>query len=99
MIDLLKKGLLFGVGLFEEGKDKVEALVDDLVSAGEVAREEKERMVEKVTQKIREQEQVISDKINSEIKNAIEKLGIPTKADFDRLAQEVEALKKKLEQK
>lgn len=98
MIDLLKKGLFFGMGLFEEGKEKVEALVDDLVNAGEVAREEKDRMVEKVTQKIKEQEQIISDKINSEIKRTIEKLGLPTKAEFDKLAQEVEALKKKLEQ-
>lgn len=98
MIDLLKKGLFFGMGLFEEGKEKVEALVDDLVNAGEVAKEEKDRIVEKYVQKIKEQEQVISDKINTEIKKAIEKLGIPSKADFDRLAQEVEALKKKLEQ-
>ena len=99
MIDLLKKGLFFGMGLFEEGREKVEALVDDLIKTGEVAKEEKDKMVEKFTLKIKEQEQIISDKINSEIKKTIEKLGIPTKAEFDRLAQEVEALKRKLEQK
>jgi len=99
MIDFLKKGLFLGMGLFEEGREKVEALVDDLINAGEVAKEEKDRIVEKYVQKIKEQERVISDKINSEIKQAIEKLGLPTKEDFDRLAQEVEALKKKLEQK
>ncbi len=99
MIDLLKKGLFFGMGLFEEGREKVEALVDDLIKTGEVAKEEKDKMVEKFSQKIKEQEQIISDKINNEIKKTIEKLGIPTKAEFDRLAQEVEALKRKLEKK
>ena len=44
MIDLFKKGLFLGVGLFEEGREKVEALVDDLINAGEVAKGEKPKI-------------------------------------------------------
>jgi polyhydroxyalkanoate synthesis regulator phasin len=99
MIDLFKKGLFLGVGLFEEGREKVEALVDDLINAGEVAKGERAKTIDKYVQKIKEQEKVVSEKINNEIKKAIEKLGIPKKEDFDKLAQEVEALKKKLAQK
>ncbi len=99
MIDLFKKGLFFGMGLFEEGREKVEALVDDLIKAGEVAKEERTKTIEKYVQKIKEQEKIISEKINTEIKKAIEKFGIPTKDDFDKLIKEVEALKKKVEQK
>ena len=99
MIDLFKKGLFLGVGLFEEGREKVEALVDDLINAGEVAKGERAKTIDKYVQKIKEQEKVVSEKINNEIKKAIEKLGIPKKEDFDKLSQEVEALKKKLAQK
>jgi polyhydroxyalkanoate synthesis regulator phasin len=99
MIDLFKKGLFLGVALFEEGREKVEALVDDLINAGEVAKGERAKTIDKYVQKIKEQEKVVSEKINNEIKKAIEKLGIPRKEDFDKLAQEVEALKKKLAQK
>lgn len=98
MIDLFKKGLFFGVGLFEEGRERVEAVVDDLIKAGELANEKRAETIDKFVQKIKEQEKMISEKINTEIKKAIDRLGIPTKADFDKLAQEVEALKKKLEQ-
>jgi len=98
MIDLFKKGLFLGIGLFEEGREKVEALVDDLIKAGEVANEKRAETIDKYVQKIKEQEKVVSEKINNEIKKAIDKLGIPTKEDFEKLAQQVEALKKKLEQ-
>ena len=60
MIDLLKKGVFLGLGLFEEGREKVEALVDDLINAGEVAKEERAKTVEKYVQKIKEQEKIIS---------------------------------------
>lgn len=99
MIDLLKKGLFLGLGLFEEGREKVEALVDDLINAGEVAKEERAKTIDKYVQKLREQEKIISEKINNEIKKAIEKFGIPTKKDFEKLVQEIEALKKKLVEK
>ncbi len=99
MIDLFKKGIFLGVGLFEEGREKVEALVDDLIKAGEVAKEERAKTIDKYVQKLKEQEKIISEKINTEIKKAIEKFGIPTKDDFEKLVKEVEALKKKVEQK
>jgi polyhydroxyalkanoate synthesis regulator phasin len=99
MIDLFKKGLFLGVGLFEEGREKVEALVDDLINAGEVAKEERTKTIDKYVQKIKEQEKIVSEKINNEIKKTMDKLGIPKKEDFDKLAQEVETLKKKLAQK
>ena len=52
MIDLLKKGLFMGVGLFEETKEKVELAVDELIKAGKVAKEERSKTIEKVTKKI-----------------------------------------------
>ncbi|HEX9971648.1 MAG TPA: hypothetical protein VGD14_06220 [bacterium] len=99
MLDFLKKGMFLGVGLFEEGREKIEALVDDLINAGELANEKRSEVIDKYVQKIKDQEKIISEKINVEIKKAIEKLGIPTKEDFDRLAKELEAIKQKLDEK
>ncbi len=99
MIDLLKKGLFLGLGLFEEGREKIEELVDDLISAGAVANEERAAFVDKYMAKLKEQEQHIVAKINAEVQKAIERLGLPTKADFERLSRQVEELKQKLEQK
>ncbi|MDZ7333029.1 MAG: phasin family protein [candidate division KSB1 bacterium] len=99
MMDLLKKGFFLGLGLFEEGKEKIEEFVDDLISAGAVANEERAAFVDKYLARLKEQEQNIIEKINAEVQKAVAKLGLPTKADFDRLSQQVEELKKKLEQK
>ena len=97
MIDLLKKGMFLSLGLFEEGREKIEALVDDLIKAGELAKEKRAETIDKYMKKLKEQEKAISEKINTEIKKAIEKLGVPTKEDFEKLTQEIEMLKKKLD--
>jgi polyhydroxyalkanoate synthesis regulator phasin len=99
MLELLKKGMYWGVGLFEESREKVEELVDDLVKRGEVTLEEKSKVVEKYVQKLKEQEQVLSTRINNEIKKAIEKLGVPTREEYNKLVQEIEDLKKRLDEK
>lgn len=99
MLDFLKKGMYWGVGLFEESREKVEELVDDLVKRGEVTLEEKSKVVEKYVQKLKEQEQALSSRINVEIKKAIEKLGIPTREEYNKLVQEIEELKKRLDEK
>lgn len=98
MFDLFRKGMFFGLGLFEEGREKIEALVDDLIKAGELAKEKRAETIEKYVQKAKEQEKAISEKINTEIKKAIERFGIPTKEDFEKLTQEVEDLKRKVEE-
>lgn len=99
MLEFLKKGMFLGVGLFEEGREKIEELVDDLIKTGELAKEKRTEVIDKYVQKIKDQEKIISEKINAEIKKAIEKLGIPTKEDFDKLAKELEAIKQKLHEK
>jgi len=99
MMDLLKKGFFLGLGLFEEGREKIETLVDELIKAGEVAKEKRSETIDKYMQKVKEQEAMISEKINNEIKKAIEKLGIPTREDFDKLVAEIELLKKKIDTK
>ena len=99
MIDLLRKGMFLGLGLFEEGREKIETLVDDLIKTGELAKEKRAETIDKYVKKIKDQEKAISGKINSEIKKAIEKLGVPTKKDFERLSRQVEELKKKLDNK
>ena len=99
MLDLIKKGVFLGIGLFEETKEKAEMVVDDLIKTGKLAKEERTKAIEKFTQKIKEQEKAISDKINTEIKKTIDKLGIPSKEDFDKLVQEIEELKTKIDKK
>jgi polyhydroxyalkanoate synthesis regulator phasin len=96
MIDLFKKGIFLGIGLFEEGREKVEAVVDELIKKGELAKEERTKAIENFIHKIQQQEKAISEKINIEIKKAIDKLGIPSKSEFDKLVKEVETLKKKV---
>jgi polyhydroxyalkanoate synthesis regulator phasin len=41
MLDFIKKGMFLGVGLFEEGREKIEELVDDLIKTGELAKEKR----------------------------------------------------------
>lgn len=97
MKETIKKGLFFGVGLFEETREKAAELVDEMIKKGELVKEERSKTIDKYVEKIKEQEKVIVGKINEEIKHTIDRLGIPTKEEFEKLSKEVETLKKKVQ--
>jgi polyhydroxyalkanoate synthesis regulator phasin len=94
MLDVIKKAYFLGMGIFSETKEKVESVVDDLIKKGEVAAEDRTNVIQDFLDKAKEQEQVIANKITQEVQAAIDKLGLATKKDLDKLEKKIDALKK-----
>jgi len=95
MFDLFKKTVLMGLGAMTITKEKAEDIVDELIKKGELAKDNRSKAVHDLLEKAEEQEKAILDKISDEVNKSIEKLGIPTKKDFERLEKEIDELKKK----
>lgn len=94
MIDLLKKGILMGLGAITITKEKAEQLVDELIKKGELAKDERSKAIQELLKKAEEQEKLLSGKVNAEIRKTMEKLGIPTRKDIERLEKKIDRLQK-----
>jgi poly(hydroxyalkanoate) granule-associated protein len=97
MIELIRRGILLGLGAISLTHEKAKAFVDELVKRGEVTKDQGGELVQEILDRAKEQEKTITEKINTEIKKAIDSLGVASKKDISRLEKRIEELSKKIE--
>lgn len=95
MFNLFKKGVLMGLGAITMTKEKVEEVVDELIKKGELAKDERSKVIQDLLKKAEEHEKVLVAKVSDEVNKAIVKLGVPTKKDLEILEKKIDDLKKK----
>ena len=78
-------------------QEKARAFVDELVQRGDVTKDEGRKLFDEILDKAKEQEKTITEKINAEIRKAIDLLGVASKEDVSRLEKRIEELSKKIE--
>lgn len=105
-VDIFKKSLLFGLGVFDLTKEKAEKLVDEMVKRGEMNQSDKAKAVkeilkghdermEKLKKKIDESVEKVTAKVRGKEKEEMAKL----QKKIDELAKVIEKLEKKLAEK
>jgi polyhydroxyalkanoate synthesis repressor PhaR len=105
-VDVFRKSVLFGLGVFDLTKEKAEKIVDEMVKRGEMNQSEKAKAVkemlkghdermEKLKKKIDESVEKVSAKVRGREKEDMAKL----QKKIDDLTKIVEKLEKKLSEK
>jgi len=95
MLDIIKKSIYLGLGAATVTKEKIETLVDELIEKGQLSREEKPKAVQDILDKIEKEEKEIQKKIDNTVTETMNKIGIVSKSDYDKLLKRVEELEKK----
>ncbi|MEW6326566.1 MAG: phasin family protein [Thermodesulfobacteriota bacterium] len=95
-MDIIKKAMLLGLGVISLTKEKAEELVDDLIKRGEVAREEKFKMVDKLLKEAEKQEKELVGKLTEAVQKVITNLGLPTKKDLEEISKRLEDIEKRI---
>lgn len=95
MKDLLRKAWLFGLGVLDATREKVEPLVAEMVKRGEVSQQEGPQAVEQILAKAQEAQKALVDKV----KKAVSDMKLPRAADLEALEKRVAALEKKIKAK
>jgi polyhydroxyalkanoate synthesis repressor PhaR len=102
-VDIFKKSVLFGLGVFDLTKEKAEKIVDEMVKRGEMNQSDKAKAVkeilkghdermEKLKKKIDESVEKVTAKVKGKEKEEIAKLH----KKIDELSKTIEKLEKKL---
>jgi polyhydroxyalkanoate synthesis regulator phasin len=89
--DMLKRYLDAGVAFTQMTRSKAEAIVKDLVKAGEVQREQTQSQVEELVERSRRNTEQLIDLVRREVRDQFKQMGV-TRGDFARLEARVASL-------
>ena len=96
MKELLHKAWLFGAGVFDFTKDKVEALVQEMVRRGEITQQESTETVKNLWTKAQEAQEAMVAKVREFTKNTVDEIKVAKAADVEALEARVAALEEEL---
>ncbi|MBX7203308.1 MAG: hypothetical protein K1X77_09570 [Bacteroidia bacterium] len=94
MEDKLKTLFYQGLGVIAITKDKVEKAIDDLVEKGKLTRDEGKKFYDEISEDTLKAGHELKEKTKDQLREWIEKSGIPSKEEFESLKARVEALEK-----
>jgi polyhydroxyalkanoate synthesis regulator phasin len=94
--ELLHKAWLFGAGVFDFTKDKVEALVQEMVRRGEITQQESTETVKNLWSKAQEAQEAMVAKVKEFTKGAVDEIKVAKASDLEALEARVAALEEAL---
>lgn len=92
MFDLFEKAVLTGLGFLSLSQKKAEEFLDELKEKYKVSEEEGKAFLEKMQGIAKESREKVTEMAEAEVKKAIDRLGLVSREEFDRLQKRVEEL-------
>jgi polyhydroxyalkanoate synthesis regulator phasin len=90
MFELLRKTYLAGLGLATLTKERIEEIVDELVKRGEIAEQDRRKVLDDLLSRAREEQRRLTQKITEVVGD----MRLPSKERWDDLVRRVENLEK-----
>jgi polyhydroxyalkanoate synthesis regulator phasin len=92
--DLLKKYLDAGLAFTQMTQQRAEAIVKDLVKAGEVQAEQAAQRRNDLIERSRENTEHLFASIRKEVRDQVKALGLATQSDIESLRKEIKTLQR-----
>jgi len=99
MKDLIKKGILTGVGLGLMTKEKVVDYAKKAAKEAKLTEEEGRKLVDELLDHSEKTRKELEKKINDQVKNTLDQVGVATKEDIKELKKMIDKLQKGIEGK
>lgn len=98
IMDSMRRVLLASIGLAVVTRDEIKEFIDKMVERGEIAEQEGKKLyaelMEKRKKKTIEAEEVASNRM----RDMLDRMDVPTKADIEVLSDKITALSKKVDE-
>lgn len=92
--DVLKRYLDAGAAFTQLTQKRAEAIVSELVSAGEVQASQTTQAVQELIERSRATTEALVKQVRSEVAEQVKSLGLATKSDITRLEKRIDAMAK-----
>ncbi|MDQ3757721.1 MAG: hypothetical protein M3394_07720 [Actinomycetota bacterium] len=90
--DMLKRYLDAGIAFTKMSRSRAEGIVNDLVKAGEIQRDQAQQRVDDLVDRSRRNTEALVDIVRRELREQLSSLGVATKADLARIESRIESL-------
>lgn len=97
ILESLRRVLLASVGVVALTIEEVGDLVDKLVERGEIAEQEGKKLIAEIKEKRKTKTDEAEEVASTRVREALDRMDIPTKADIDDLSKKINALSKKVD--
>ena len=94
MFDLMKKGMLAGIGLALKTWDEVEDMVQEIQKKGEMSEAEGRKFFDDVQEKYAEAQGKLEKRVEQTVRDFLKKTHIVTSDELKELKKEIRELKK-----
>jgi poly(hydroxyalkanoate) granule-associated protein len=98
ILESLRRVLLASVGVVALTIEEVGDLVDKLVERGEIAEQEGKKLIIEIKEKRKKKTDEAEEVASSRVREALDKMDIPTKSDIDDLSKKIATLSKKVDE-
>jgi polyhydroxyalkanoate synthesis regulator phasin len=92
--DLLKRYLDAGLAFTQMTQQRAEAIIKDLVKAGEVQAEQATARRNELMERSRQNTERLVETVRKEVRDQVRSLGLATQSDIESLRKELASLKK-----
>ncbi len=99
MINLLKKGILAGIGIGMMTKEKIEELAKKTAKEAKLNEEEGRKLADDLLKQSEEVKHQIEKKVDEQVRKNIDKFGFATKEDLKKVEKQLEKLQKEMGKK
>ncbi len=91
-----RKAWFFGLGLANFTRAKIETLVEDMITRGEISRQERSQAVEEILARLETAQEAFFEKVKEAVCKAVHDLNLARAEDLEALAKRVDALEREL---
>lgn len=99
MEDFWRKARSFGLGLWDFTKEKVDAVVDEMIKRGELGQQERAGAVQQLLERARKEQEAFQEKLAGLIRQVLSDMGVVRAADLQALEKRVAAMEEQLKAK
>lgn len=93
----LERSVLLGIGLLSITREKAQALADELVKQGDIARDEVKSFTDRLVERGKEERHALRDMVHEEVDMSLKEMRVATGSEVETLQDQVEALEKKVQ--
>jgi len=99
MIDILKKGILTGIGIGLMTKDKVKEFAKKTAEDAKLTKEDARKFADELLKQSEDSKHKIEEMIDKQVRKSIDKLGLANREDLEKIEKKLDILQSALNKK